>query len=54
MDRLHNVLNELERISKIIFNTGSASDLEELMEKLEMLQEDAMLYHDERQKEEDE
>jgi ABC-type uncharacterized transport system fused permease/ATPase subunit len=51
---LENVLKELERIAQIAFKRGNSEELEQVMEKLDQIQEDAMLYYKERRKEENE
>lgn len=52
--RLDGVLKELERVAQIAFKRGSSEQIEQLLDKLEMLNEDAMLYYRERRKEESE
>ncbi len=52
--RVENVLNEMERVAKIIFTRGTSEQLEQLMEKIDMLHSDTMLYYTERRKEENE
>jgi hypothetical protein len=49
-----NVKKELERLAQIVFQRGNSEELEQLMETLDALQTDAMLYHQERRREENE
>ncbi len=52
--RLDGVLKELERVAQIAFKRGTSEQLEQLLEKLDMIQSDAMLYYTERRREENE
>lgn len=52
--RINGVLAELERVAAIMWKRGTSEQIEQLMEKLDMLQEDALLYYKERRKEENE
>ncbi len=47
--RLDNALKEMERIAGIIFTYGSAEQLEQLMDKLGILSEDARDFYQDRQ-----
>jgi hypothetical protein len=51
---IENVKKELMRVAQIVFQRGTSEELEQLMETLDALQTDAMMYHQERQKEENE
>jgi hypothetical protein len=51
---IDNVRKEMERIAQIVFKRGNSEELEQLLEELDMLTEDAMLYYKERRKEENE
>lgn len=50
--RLENSLKEIERVATIVFKYGTSEQLEQLMEKIDALHLDTMLYYTERRREE--